>query len=146
MNTHERFEHWTKLVTHHPKASAFDANQFFKDMLEKNFLTILDSQQSRLLTMMNTYTQENLDILSNQFKQNQNQYQQLCKQALEKFLRCDFVHMTLVDVILLNNAYQSSDPIEYPIDDPQLKILYDMIAVLDGVLRLVSQSLTYSFE
>jgi len=146
MNKQERFEHWTKLVLHHPKANIFDANQFYLDMLKKDFLNILHSQQSRLLTMINTYIQENIDLLSKQLKRNPDECQQICEQALEKFLQCDFAHMTLFDVVLINNAYQSSDPIEYPVDDLQLRILFDMIAVLDGVLRSVSRSLTYSFE
>ncbi|CAF1060430.1 unnamed protein product [Rotaria sp. Silwood1] len=146
MHKQERFEHWTKLVLDHPKANIFDANQFLIDMIEKNFLTILDSQQIRLITMMNTYIEENIGFLSKQLKLNSNECQQICKKALEKFIQCDFTHMTLLDIDLINNAYQSSDPIEYPIDDLQLRIIFDMIAVLNGVLRSVSQSLTYSLE
>ncbi|CAF2732112.1 unnamed protein product [Rotaria sp. Silwood2] len=146
MNKQERFEHWTKLVIHHPKANIFDAKQFFIDMIEKNFLIILDCQQIRLTAMMKTYIQENVNFLSKQLKLNSSECQRICERALEKFIECDFTHMTLLDIDLINNAYQSSDPIEYPIDDLQLRIIFDMIAVLDGVLRSVSQSLTYSFE
>ncbi|CAF2590055.1 unnamed protein product [Rotaria sp. Silwood2] len=146
MNKQERFEHWTKLVIHHPKANIFDAKQFFIDMIEKKFLIILDCQQIRLTAMMKTYIQENVNFLSKQLKLNSSECQRICERALEKFIECDFTHMTLLDIDLINNAYQSSDPIEYPIDDLQLRIIFDMIAVLDGVLRSVSQSLTYSFE
>ncbi|CAF1129580.1 unnamed protein product [Rotaria sordida] len=146
MNKQERFEYWTKFVIHHPKANIFDAKQFFIDMIEKNFLTILNYQQKRLVTMMNIYIKENRNFLSKQLKLNSNECQQICKKALEKFIQCDFTHMTLLDIDLINNAYQSSDPIEYPIDDLQLRIIFDMIAVLHEVLRSASQSLTYSFE
>ena len=146
MNKQERFEHWSSLVIRHPKAKIFDAQQFRHDMLEKNFLTVLDGEQTRLMTMMETYIQDHLFSLTEQLKLNENQCKDLGHKAMTKFIQCHFANITRQDTILINNAYQSSDPIDYPVDDPYLRLIFDMVVVLDGVLQSVSKSFTYSLE
>ena len=62
----------------------------------------------------------------------------LCSEARAAaaiFLSGDWCTLTKLQVILLNNAFQNSDPVRYPTQDPSLRRVFDSISILSHLMN-----------
>eukprot|EP01134_Creolimax_fragrantissima_P007624 CFRG7624T1 len=55
--------------------------------------------------------------------------------AAKAYIKGDFACITSIGRTLLNNAFQSSDPAVYKLDDPQLTVLFSGLNMLDAVIQ-----------
>jgi len=46
----------------------------------------------------------------------------------------------------VNNCYQSSDPVRYPLTDGDLKLGFDVLGCLQAANKLASERLNFCFE
>jgi hypothetical protein len=53
-----------------------------------------------------------------------------------KLIRFTWATLRQDELLLLNNAFQSSDPERYPEDDEDLALVFDAFSIVDGIAML----------
>ncbi|KAL0489408.1 ubiquitin carboxyl-terminal hydrolase [Acrasis kona] len=126
----ERIENLKKfgdVVEKKSKGEIFGKN-ISRDLIDKGFPRILEKNRIRLHTMMETYwTKDSLTLGGKEIPRHM--FAAVCQSAYSKFIDFDWVEMTLMESVMINNAFQASDPKIYPLNDPELKEIFGALTI-----------------
>jgi len=146
LSRQQNFRRWAQFVTFHPAARRFNARQFFTDFIAKGYLNILSRSAPRLRAMMDSYKQDHLDSLAQQLGMDLLELRERCDEALVKFMDCQLSRMASLDLVLIHNAFQVSDPIRFPITDEDLVVVFDVVSCALKASEMAFTNIAFSFE
>lgn len=146
LSRQQNFRRWAQFVTFHPAARRFNARQFYDDFMGKGYLNILSRSGPKLLTMMDSYKQDQLHNLVQQLGMELPELRERCDKALVKFMDCQLSRMASLDLVLIRNAFRFSDPIRFPTADEDLVAVFDVVNCALKASELAFTNIAFSFE
>ncbi|KAL4431362.1 hypothetical protein ABPG75_006618 [Micractinium tetrahymenae] len=144
----QRMERWLEHAQLHP-TMMFDCRRFLDDMRARGILQAFSRLLPRLEAMAAHYCRDDtaggyLNERGAAYSKEQLRGEVLL--AVRRFARFDWCWLTTFDMALVNNCYQASDPAHFPLEDPDLKLGFDVLGCLQQVYKFVSDRLSYCFE
>jgi hypothetical protein len=106
----------------------FAGHDIVRDLLKSKFIQVLQKNEKRLKEMVMEYTKKEKELLR-KLRIEEHELATVCQEAYSKFIDFDWVEMTSIEYVLLNNAFQISDPRKYPLHDKELKAIFDAITI-----------------
>jgi hypothetical protein len=101
-----------------------------RDMIKNKFIDVLERNENRLRQLMQEYwTSEKSDKCAQILEIQKHQLAQIGQDAYGKFIDFDWEDMNKLEYVIINNAFQASDPRRYPLDDKELKAIFDAVTI-----------------
>lgn len=118
----QRLERWAELIRFHPQVNRFNAGQFVQD-LPSTFRSDMESIRPEIERLMTDYKNSanfqqvgvKLGVRSDDSK-GQDQLREDCDLAVENFFSGNWGYIKLLEYILLNNAIQMTDPLDFGVE------------------------------
>lgn len=108
----------------------------------KNIFCFCSIDTNRLNAMMDSYSHSAAARqVATKLSLSPHNFIALCTEAVSTFMDIEWVPMHEISLILINNAFQASDPQLYPQNDKSLRMMYDVLTTVLFVNRLMQGKL-----
>eukprot|EP00638_Chattonella_subsalsa_P008371 CAMPEP_0117743416 /NCGR_PEP_ID=MMETSP0947-20121206/6120_1 /TAXON_ID=44440 /ORGANISM="Chattonella subsalsa, Strain CCMP2191" /LENGTH=173 /DNA_ID=CAMNT_0005560109 /DNA_START=100 /DNA_END=621 /DNA_ORIENTATION=- len=132
----QRIERWAKVISLHPILNKFDAKQFVEDLPE-TFIADLARARPIIERYMEIYKQsDERKEIEDTLQLNEEGREQIlkdCDIAIDYFFSGNWGCIKLFEFILLNNAFQMSDPSDF--EEDERKMLYRVFTVISTIME-----------
>eukprot|EP01113_Clastostelium_recurvatum_P041436 TRINITY_DN6580_c0_g1_i4.p1 TRINITY_DN6580_c0_g1~~TRINITY_DN6580_c0_g1_i4.p1 ORF type:complete len:199 (+),score=48.85 TRINITY_DN6580_c0_g1_i4:36-599(+) len=120
------FKKWVDAMT--ANIPGFDGVGFARDF--SDIPGRVNTKQATLRTMMEEYmsNENQMSQLARITGTPKHNVKAACMEAVSKLEDLELADMSPIEATLINNMYQSSDPVKYPLGDQNLKRIYDIVA------------------
>lgn len=142
----QRLQRFVDTVTYNMHIP-FDAKRFVEDMQGKGMTQRLAETQPQVERLMGLYKRhQDIRSVAAKLKCTQKALRKTCDEAVERFFSYDWARTSPLHCILISNAFQVSDSDEFPMDDPGLRMVFDIQACLRDALEMGSSRLDFVLE
>jgi len=152
----DRLDRWASIVRLHPAAGRMDARRYVTDH-KANLLRAFGARGDAIRRMMTLYSNNledpaspaALDHMKTAAREETTEaIKEICSNAVERFVTCNWSYMTKFDYMMVQNAFQASDSNEFPFDDENLKEIFVATTILGAMFDMCASNVGWriSFE